>query len=165
MIMDKVNFIINDEAFVSELKKIESLEKDRIYCRHGMSHLMDVARIAYISSLERGLGIDREIIYAAALLHDIGRGCQYVTGEHHDIAGVRIAKDILSRSSFDEEEQALILEAVAKHRGYDSAQKEDAGIISELIKTADNKSRLCFWCEAYDTCKWESDRKNHYILD
>ena len=42
-----------------------------------MSHLMDVARIAYITCLEQNLGIEKDVIYGAAILHDIGKYAQY----------------------------------------------------------------------------------------
>ena len=38
-----------------------------------MVHFLDVARIGTIIALEEGLKIDREWIYAAALLHDCGK--------------------------------------------------------------------------------------------
>ncbi len=44
------------------------------YCRHGLEHLLDVARISYIQVLEDGLDYDENVLYAAALLHDIGKG-------------------------------------------------------------------------------------------
>lgn len=42
-----------------------------------MSHLLDVARIAYIRNLEKGYGFRKDVIYAAAVLHDIGKALQY----------------------------------------------------------------------------------------
>ena len=32
-----------------------NMRKNRIFCRHGIDHLMDVARIAYIENLEKKL--------------------------------------------------------------------------------------------------------------
>lgn len=182
--MNRVNNIINDKAFRAELLRINEYEKERIYCRHGINHLMDVARIAYIHALEKPYEIDKEIIYAAALLHDIGRGVQYETGEEHDVAGIRIAGDILSRSGFTDNECRLILAAAAGHRGYTdnkcSGSKSDKEIMNanifsgdleaaaeefaSLIKNADNESRQCFMCNASDTCKWSDSRKNHRLI-
>ena len=44
-----------------------------------MGHLLDVARLAWIFNLEANQEISKERIYAAALLHDIGRHIQYET--------------------------------------------------------------------------------------
>ena len=182
--MKRVNNIINDSVFRTELQRIDKYEKDRIYCRHGINHMMDVARIAYIYVLEKPYEVDKEIVYAAALLHDIGRGRQYETGENHDAAGVRIAADILSRSGFSDDECKLILSAVAGHRGYTDIKcgdiQSDKAIMkthlfsggsevtaeefASLIKTADNESRQCFMCSASDTCKWSDSRKNHRLF-
>ena len=53
--------------------KMKKFEHDREFCCHQITHLLDVARIAYIKNLEAGLGIDKELIYTAAILHDIGK--------------------------------------------------------------------------------------------
>ncbi len=171
VIMKRVNDILSDSEFRENLKKIEEFEKDRIYCRHGMNHLLDVARIAGIHALDDGVNIDREVIYAAALLHDIGRACQYETGEDHDKAGVAIAGNILNRCDFDKAEVSLIIDAIAGHRGENDNSEDlkalnqsDFEILKRLIKTADNESRLCFMCEAKDSCKWSDSRKNKLLI-
>ena len=38
-----------------------------------MEHFLDVARLMYIYNLEDQAGFSKEMIYAAGLLHDIGR--------------------------------------------------------------------------------------------
>ena len=73
-------------------KRLEEAERDRKFCRHQMDHLLDVARIAYIQNLERKLGFSKEMIYAAALLHDIGKVRQYEEKIPHEIASAEIAE-------------------------------------------------------------------------
>ena len=167
--MKRLNYILFDNEFRENLKKIDEFEKDRIYCCHGMNHLLDVARIASIHAFDEGLDIDREIIYVTALLHDIGRARQYEFCEDHDKAGVVIAESILGRYDFTEEEILLITKAIAGHRGKDTAlntseDMQQSDILKRLIKTADNESRLCFMCEAEDTCKWSDSRKNKQLI-
>ena len=82
------------------MERLAEYEKDRIFCRHGMEHLLDVARIAYIENLENNRGISKEIIYGAALLHDIGRYLQYTEGIPHEKAGEELALEILKDSGF-----------------------------------------------------------------
>lgn len=119
--MRRVHAIEESFAFRGHMRRIEDAEQTREFCKHGMTHLLDVARIAWIFNLERGLGFDREVVYAAALLHDLGRSEQYATGEDHDVAGARIAADILDSLPdglrFDADERAVILAAVSGHRG------------------------------------------------
>ena len=48
----KMTAIWKHPLFQSSFQRIQEWEKDRIYCRHGMEHFLDTARIAYIRSLE-----------------------------------------------------------------------------------------------------------------
>lgn len=170
-------------AFRANVERIEAAEAQRVFCRHGLSHLLDVARIAWILNLERACGLDRDVVYAAALLHDIGRAEQYATGENHDVAGVRVAAAILDALPrglcFDAGEREQILDAVGGHRGAcsagafgadcDRASSADcdsapaaprSDVLAALIKEADNRSRACFACPARDACYWPDERKN-----
>ena len=93
--MERVNKILNHPTYKTLLEELSRLEKDRFFCKHSLEHFLDVARIAYINVLERGLSYKKEIIYAIALLHDIGRVEEYKNGISHDIASVKIAEEIL----------------------------------------------------------------------
>ena len=88
---ERYNRIVRNEEFNRLLDEIEALEADRIYCRHGLEHLLDVARISYIQVLEDGLDYNKNILYAAALLHDIGRAAEYRGAGSHGEAGALIA--------------------------------------------------------------------------
>ena len=68
--MDRVDRIIYNDEYRRLMETVRNKETDRIFCRHGFEHCLDVARIAYIMNIEQGYAIDREIIYAAALLHE-----------------------------------------------------------------------------------------------
>ena len=72
--MKNIDRIINHPLFIMSMKKIHDYEIDRVFCCHGIEHSLDVARVAYIANLEQNLGFQKEMIYAAALLHDIGDG-------------------------------------------------------------------------------------------
>ena len=69
--MERVNAICRHKLWRESVDEIARLEQDRAFCRHDRAHFLDVARLAYIENLERGLGVDKELIYAAALLHDV----------------------------------------------------------------------------------------------
>ena len=70
--MERIQNILKHPEFEKSMRMIRTLEKERIFCCHGMEHLLDVARIAYITSLEEEAGIKKDVIYAAGLLHDVG---------------------------------------------------------------------------------------------
>ena len=97
---NRISLIWRHPLYQKHCEKIQELEKDRIFCRHTPEHFLDVARLMYIYSLENKLNLSREIIYATALLHDIGRAQQYLSGISHDIAGAEIAGKILTDLHF-----------------------------------------------------------------
>lgn len=119
--MPRVDALVASESFRCAIAAVDEAERDRPWCRHGMPHLLDVARICWIAVLGQRLPIARDVVYAAALLHDIGRAAQYATGEPHDVAGARMAAELLDAMPellrFSEDERALILAVVSGHRG------------------------------------------------
>ena len=102
--MNRYETIISHSAFTSYLKEIEEIEKDRIYCRHGLTHLLDVARIAYIMNLEEGSPFSKDVIYGTALLHDIGKVKQYKEKIPHEKTGAAVAEGILMECGYVKEE-------------------------------------------------------------
>lgn len=158
--MQRVNSICSHPLWKSCVSKIRDLERERIFCCHDTSHFLDVARIAWIENLEKRLAISREMIYAAAMLHDIGRHLQYMQGVPHDEGSVSIASDILKDSGFDEKEQAEILSAIRMHRNPDAASRDN---LAGIIYRADKKSRICAFCSASDKCNWPESKKNMKI--
>lgn len=155
--MNRVNEILNNKRYKSLLEEISELEKDRIFCKHSLSHFLDVARIAYIEVLEKQLNYNKEVIYAIALLHDIGRALEYKKGIPHNIASTLIAKDILKDIDFTEEQKSQIIKCIEEHR----IGSED--ILSEIIYKSDKLSRNCFNCNAIKLCKWNNEKKNKGI--
>ena len=158
--MKRVNAILAHPLYRECYARLEELEKDRIFCRHQMTHLLDVARIAYISNMEQGLGIETEVIYAAALLHDIGKYVQYEDGTPHEQSGEKIASEILGslseKDAFSDEENRMILTAIRGHRRL----REDADVLEKLLYTSDKASRMCFACPAEGECDWSTEKKN-----
>ncbi|MFR9240550.1 MAG: HD domain-containing protein [Clostridium baratii] len=156
--MDKINEILQNNIFKANMIKLEKLEENREFCRHGINHSLDVARIAYIMTLEKELAYSKEIIYAVALLHDIGRVMQYENGVSHHEGSVILAEEILKNTSYDEEEISIIIDAIKNHRN-----KENASEFNKLIFKSDKLSRNCFICKSYDECYWDSNKKNNII--
>ncbi|WP_028504541.1 HD domain-containing protein [Ruminococcus sp. FC2018] len=153
--------ILKHKLFITAVRDIENKESDRIFCRHGMEHLFDVARIAYIMALEEGCSLSKDIIYATCLLHDIGRGEEYENGVSHNQAGAKTAAVILKDCGYDETEIAEMTKAIRTH-GHDGYPK-GATDLQRLLCTADKLSRLCFNCAAYDRCNWAADKRNETL--
>ena len=110
--MNRVNAVWQHETYQSCLSKLKAWEEKREFCRHTPEHFLDVARLTWILALEQGIPAKKEIVYAAGLLHDIGRFRQYEEGIPHEQAGAELAEQILRDCGFDEEEQEQILELI-----------------------------------------------------
>ena len=155
--MERIDKILKHDQFLYHLQENNTAEADRRFCRHNMVHFLDVARIGWILILEEGLDIEKEWIYAAALLHDMGKHKQYADGTPHEIASGEIAPEILRDCGFDNKETNVIVEAILSHR--------DAGVAEEknlkgILYRADKASRACFSCEAESDCNWKNGKKN-----
>ena len=81
--MNRVNAVWRHKTYQSCLAKLRDWEEKREFCRHTPEHFLDVARLTWILALEAGIAADKEIVYAAGLLHDIGRFRQYEGGITH----------------------------------------------------------------------------------
>lgn len=159
--MERVNQILAHELFGKCYKKIEKWEKKREFCRHNMAHFMDVGRIAYIYNLEENLHIEKELIYATALLHDIGRFKQYEDKTPHEKASLKYAPEILADCGFSEEEIAIICEAIGEHRNKEIAKEHS---FRGIFYRADKASRACFACKSERECNWKNEKKNLKLL-
>ena len=178
--MERVNRILKHKLYLEYIQRIKIWEKERIFCKHDMVHFLDVCRLAEIEWLELRLReaqknqkeildslniksdnklkvVSKELIYAAGLLHDIGRWQEYESGIRHEISSSKLAYEILLDAGFCEEEIEEIILAVSNHRN--SAIKEENSL-SGFLYRADKKSRACFCCEAEKECEWSVLKKN-----
>lgn len=155
--MERIDAILCNESYQKHIKKNLAAEENRIFCRHNMEHFLDVARIGWIINLEEQIGLDKEYIYAAALLHDIGRHVQYENSVPHELASAQLAPEILRACGFDEAESEEILEAIRNHRNVAVADRCD---LSGVLYRADKASRACFACQACKLCDWSREKKN-----
>lgn len=159
--MTRINRILQHPLYQVYRAKNEAAEAERIFCKHDMAHFMDVARIGQIINLEEAVGLEPELIYAAALVHDIGRHVQYADGTPHEKASAVLAPQILAESGFDDKETDVIIDAVLHHR--DTSIKEERSLRGILYR-ADKLSRACYACKAETMCDWKKDKKNLEIV-
>lgn len=153
--MERVNRIWNHPAYQGALGKLTAYEAKREFCRHTPEHFLAVARLTYLLALENGVAADREVVYAAGLLHDIGRYLQYENGTPHDEASVILAGSILQDCGFSEGESAEVLKLISSHR-----MRSEKCDLSGLFYRADKLSRNCFLCPAQADCNWPEEKKN-----
>ena len=155
--MDRIDKILNHDLFIEHMRLNDAAEADRRFCRHNMGHLLDVARIAMILNLEEELGIEKDVLYAAALLHDIGRHIQYEDGTPHEQASAVIAPEILRDCGYDDKETDVIVKAISLHRTMETAEKPS---LNGILYRADKASRPCFACKMEQACDWKKGKKN-----
>lgn len=158
--MDRINQILRHPKYQEYVFQNAKCEWKREFCRHNMSHFMDVARLGYILNMEEGYGFPKDIIYGAALLHDIGRSVQYKEHRPHAEVSAELVPEILTDCGYNEEESAQIVSAIATH--------SDKSLVGErnlngLLARADQMSRACYTCTASEKCDWDEERKNGYI--
>ncbi len=159
--MERIDAIVRDHLFRECLDKNRATEENREFCKHDLQHFVDVARITYILLLESdalvsfcqdnnlsSLQAAKEVVYAAGILHDIGRWHQYETGEDHSIIGAEMAEEILGRAVFSPQEIRIITRAIREHR----EQRQGMSLLGELLYRADNLSRACHQCSAKEKC-------------
>lgn len=166
--------ILQHPVYRERVQELERLEQSRIYCRHNQDHFLDVARLTYIFALEAGCRLSgqiasgcgqkepeytRDMIYAAAFLHDIGRGAEYMSGIPHEEAGAEIAAGILPGCGYDMEETEFIVASILAHRK--EAVRMDS--FSEMLYRADKQSRKCYMCRAVESCRWNKEKMNLQI--
>ena len=164
--MNRVNNILFHSTYQQHYGEIQSLEADRKFCGHTMEHFLAVARLSVIMAREEGLDIDKEVIYATALLHDIGRALEMTKGIPHHKGSVLIARDILDECGFDKEEEEMIVQAIEGHREMASKKRNKSPAaegFTAVFRKADKLSRNCFDCLAIDECNWPVNKKNKGI--
>ena len=155
--MERIDKILKHDLFIGNLSRNVAAEKDREFCHHDMVHFLDVARIARILNDEERIGAEVELIYAAALLHDIGKHLQYSEGIPHELASAEIAPEILQDCGFNEKETSVIIEAIRSHRDEKAALEKN---LKGLLYRADKLSRACYCCRMEKECHWKGSKKN-----
>lgn len=150
------NKILKSRSYQEELKKLHNLEKQRVFCKHDIGHFLTVARLTMLLCHEKGIEADADLVYSAALLHDIGRAEEYTGGVPHDRAGKLIAENILTDIGCDEELKCEIIRLIGCHRNNEGADRT----LESVFYEADKKSRICFDCSAQEECNWSLERRN-----
>lgn len=57
----------------------------------------------------------------------------------------------------------MILDAIAEHRNKENIEGNEAPMFHRILAKADRGSRNCRFCDAYESCKWSVEEKEHRI--
>ena len=140
------NKILKNSKYKSYYKKLKHAEMDRIFCKHDIEHSIDMAKLCMFYCKKNNVPYNSDVIYSAALLHDIGRAIQ---GGDHEKHSADIAMSILEEIQCSSSEIDQILSLISKHRDF----SQEINTVESLFALADKKSRKCYECKAQDACK------------
>lgn len=184
--MERIRALLENATYRECVEKNRSCEQDRAFCHHDPEHFLMVSRILYQWVLEYQLPFDKDVVFAAGLLHDIGRYAEYEKGISHDEASAELAEKILPVCHFNEEECNEIIAAIRGHRGekniiqiirqwdyyIHNSQMNDGRrhfeererLLGDLLYLADKSSRTCSFCKMRRECNWSDTKKQLHLL-
>ena len=136
------------------MRELNSLEENRKFCHHDITHLIEVARIMLLINEKEQLKLDHDIIVATALLHDLGRVKEYTIGTNHRFSSLEEITEILRECTYQDSEINIIIEAISLHNN------SSAIPLANLLYRADKLSRPCYLCKAKNECYWDNNIKN-----
>lgn len=146
--MEMANKILKHPKFIKYLELNAKAERDRRFCCHDLQHAVDTARVAYIIALENKFNLSRDIIYSAALLHDIAKWKQYSSKADHALEGAVLAEQILKDVDMNAQDSELILDAIRSHR----TGGENNSPLGMVLYAGDKACRLCSRCAVIHEC-------------
>ena len=105
---------------------------------HGIIHILEVIRRSFALNDTLKLNLDKNMIYAIAACHDLGK---YINSDIHEkIAADTFIKDENMKQFFTVEQRTTIKEAIEDHR---SSKKDNPRTkYGELISSADRNTRI-----------------------
>ncbi|MCL5058005.1 MAG: HD domain-containing protein [Actinobacteria bacterium] len=159
--LGRIGVVRKDPFYLDCLSLNGERERDRLFCRHDYRHMVLVSQISCkvikqtggLNILVKTEGLSGirsalEVVYAAGLLHDMGRWRQYDTGEDHALAGSVMAGSVLERAGFSKREAGVITRAIREHRKALPGQS----YLGRVLCLADDLSRPCGSCGARLDC-------------
>lgn len=111
---------------------IRELKKNKLSPSHGFDHLENVANFAL--KLSGVYGGKRDLLFAAALLHDLGRIEPKLHGKNSAQKSAKLAKPILKKAGYRQGEIKLITQIILEH---DKVELSSNLLESRILKDAD----------------------------
>lgn len=161
--MQRVKALLQSSAYQDHLRKINEWESQRAFCKHDFSHFLEVARLSWIFLLQEGEDYKRDVVYAAAFVHDIARWKEYKGEGCHALLSAELAEPLLTMCGFSSHEKGIILNAVKEHRQQE--MEVFSSSLSRILRKADKHSRLCYKCNVREKCrKFNEMPQKHQLI-
>lgn len=104
---------------------------------HGLAHMLEVVRRSFALNDTFQLGLDENMIYLMATLHDVGK---HINSENHPFISASIFyQDETFRTFFDENQRLIMKEAIEDH-GH--AKEGIRSIYGKLLSSADRNTSI-----------------------
>lgn len=120
-----------DKKLKEKIINILLSEKNKEYSCH-IQYVLEIA-----IRLTKNYNVNPDIIEAACLLHDIGRGKE-AQNEKHPQTGKRIAEKLLQESKFNEQEKEKIYACILSH----NSKSTPKSIEEQIVRSADAGSKI-----------------------
>lgn len=105
---------------------------------HGIVHIMEVIRRSFALNDTFKLNLDKNMIYAVAAFHDLGKHENHEL--HHLIAASKFYIDDNMKRFFTDEERIIIKEAIEDHRS--SKEDNPRSVYGKLVSSADRNTTI-----------------------
>lgn len=120
---------------------VEIIQKSGVHPAWGVKHCTRVYLLA--KELASPLELDDEILYFAAMLHDIGRTPRYaLSNVDHALRSKGVAANLLNKMAFPADKIPFVLEAIEYHMYYSEPGKSDESIYLRDADILDNLGNI-----------------------
>lgn len=99
----------------SEIATKAALLVERVHSRAMMHHVHRTWWFAEFLGRKRGLKYDREVVYLASLLHDLGLTDEFSADQRFEVDGADAASRLLLAHDYPEAKTQLVWDAIALH--------------------------------------------------
>jgi len=100
-----------DSAFTRKASALVA----RVHNKEMLHHVHRSWWFADAIGRKRGLSYDRELVYLAALMHDLGLTEDYMTDQRFEVDGANAARSILLSDKYADDKAQLVWDAIALH--------------------------------------------------
>lgn len=88
---------------------------ERVHSKQLMHHVHRSWWFAELLGTKRGLRYDREVVYLAALLHDLGLTAEFSADQRFEVDGADAARHFLLTNNYSTSKAELVWDAIALH--------------------------------------------------
>lgn len=101
---------------------------ERAHSKSMLGHVHRTWWFAEFLGKVRGLKYDREVVYLASLLHDLGLTAEFAADQRFEVDGANAASRILLANDYPESKAQLVWDGIALHSSAGIAERREAEV-------------------------------------